>query len=145
MLVVFPAAWGITLAMRPRYHVRRVRRFPFLVLAYGCIGAGALGVVLPLLPTTPFLLVAAWAAPKGSPALNRWLHRHPHFGPVLVAWRREGAVSVRAKWLACLLLAVSWVIIYSTAPHPLAAPVTAAMFAVIALFVTTRPTPGAPY
>ena len=79
----------------------KLSRLVYRCLALACIGLGAIGAVLPLLPTTPFLLVAAWAAPKGSPRLAAWLWEHPYLSPPLVAWRDQRAVPRRAKWLAC--------------------------------------------
>ena len=120
----------------------RRRRLPYIVLAYVCIALGAAGVVLPLLPTTPFLIVAAWAASRGSPRLDAWLHRHPHFGPTLRAWRDEGAVPTRAKALACSLLAMSWVamlVFTSSLWIPLASGV---FFVCVAAYVCTRPAPS---
>jgi uncharacterized protein len=122
----------------------RNRRLPFLLVAYGGIGLGTLGLVLPLLPTTPFLLVAAWAAPKGSPALARWLRRHPQFGPVLTAWRDQRAVPRRAKLLACCLMLSSWLMLWWTAVHPLAPPLFAMLFVGLAAFLLTRPEPRNP-
>jgi uncharacterized protein len=123
---------------------RHPRRTTYRIIAYGCVGLGAMGVVLPLLPTTPFLLLAAWAAPKGAPALDLWLRRHPRFGPVLQAWRDQRAIPARAKWLACLLLLISWLILLWTAVHPLVPPLTALLFVLVGLFVTTRPLPRGP-
>jgi hypothetical protein len=117
------------------------RRLAYLCLAWACIGLGAAGIVLPLLPTTPFLLVAAWAAPKASPRLDAWLHQHPRFGPPLRAWREERAVPARAKWLACTLLLASWVILLATADKPWIPIVTAPLFLAVAIYVSTRPLP----
>ena len=119
------------------------RRLPYLCLAYSCIGLGAAGVVLPLLPTTPFLLLAAWAAPKGSPELDRWLKAHPRIGPTLMAWREERAVPVRAKRLACLLLISSWLILLVTTNGPLVPVLTGTLFICVATFILTRPSPTA--
>ena len=116
-------------------------KLPYLVLAYVCIGLGAAGIFLPLLPTTPFLLVAAWAASRSSPRLNAWLHQHRHFGPILCAWRDEGAVPTRAKWLACTLLLLSWIIIAATATTIWPPLVTGALFVCVATYVCTRPSP----
>jgi uncharacterized membrane protein YbaN (DUF454 family) len=116
------------------------RRLPFLWLAWSCIGLGAAGVVLPLLPTTPFLLVAAWAAPRGSPRLWAWLHDHSHFGPLLRAWRDHGAVPRRAKWLTLGLLPLSWLTLLVVG---FAAPVLAAtgvLFLAVGAFIASRPT-----
>ncbi|MWJ28950.1 YbaN family protein [Halomonas sediminis] len=109
-------------------------------LALLCISLGAMGIVLPLLPTTPFLLVAAWAAPKGSPRLANWLWTHPRLGPILLAWRDQRAVPRRAKNTACALLIVSWVTLMMVgSPLPVLA-LTGILFTAVAAFVLTRPT-----
>lgn len=117
------------------------RNLFYLVLAYLCVALGFIGAFLPLLPTTPFLLLAAWAAPRGSPALHRWLYEHPRFGAVLIAWEQKRAVSTRAKWTACILMALSWVIMYVQTASWLIAGITGALFIGIGAFLITRPTP----
>lgn len=120
----------------------RRRRVPYIVLAYVCVGLGAAGVILPLLPTTPFLILAAWAASRGSPRLDAWLHGHPRFGPSLRAWRDERAVPTRAKVLACTLMFLSWVLILLVTPSPWAPAVTGVVFVCVGTYVCTRPAPG---
>lgn len=82
-------------------------RWAWLSLAGTCIAAGAVGVVLPGIPTTPFLLVAAWAAPKGSPRLDEWIHSHPKFGPMIHAWKHERAIPRSAKVTGIVLMLIS--------------------------------------
>ncbi len=65
-----------------------------------------IGVVLPVMPTVPFLLVAVWAASKGWPELEARLLAHTHYGPLIRKWRDHGAVPRRAKWLATLGMCV---------------------------------------
>lgn len=127
------------MTVRPAAH----RRWAYLCLAYGCIALGAAGLVLPLLPATPFLLLAAWAAPKGSPRLDAWLHRHPRFGPVLRAWDEERAVPTRAKWLACILMLLSWTIMVFTTSSLWMPLLTGIMFIAVGTYVCTRPAPRA--
>lgn len=67
---------------------------------------GLIGVALPGLPTVPFMLLAAFCATRGSPRLRAWLLRHPQFGPFIRDWEREGAVSLRAKRMATLMMAL---------------------------------------
>ena len=119
----------------------RRRRLPYIVLAYVCVGLGAAGVVLPLLPTTPFLIVAAWAASRGSPRLDAWLHGHPRFGPSLRAWRDERAVPTRAKVLACSLMFVSWVIMLLVTSSPWVPGITGVIFICVGTYLCTRPVP----
>lgn len=73
-------------------------------LGWTCVGLGALGLFLPLLPTTPFLLLAAWCFDRSSPRLHGWLLRQPVLGPLLADWRAHGVIRPRAKWLSTVLL-----------------------------------------
>ena len=96
---------------------------------------------MPGLPTTPFVLLAAWSASRGSERLHRWLHEHPRLGPVLVAWERERAVATRAKLLALAFLAASWAIMAWRGASPVVLGVLGALFVVVGTFVATRPAP----
>lgn len=116
-------------------------RWPYLLLAYGCVGIGAVGVAVPGLPTTPFLLLAAWAAGRGDPRLRRRLHEHPRFGPLLRDWERERAIPGRAKAVAVLLLGVSWAVLSAASPHPMVPPLSGLLFAALAAYLLTRPSP----
>lgn len=121
-----------------------MNRLPYLCLAYGCLGLGAAGMLLPLLPTTPFLLVAAWAATRGSPRLEYWLNHHSPFASTLAAWREQGAVPLRAKWLACLLMLASWLfLLYIRSPLPVLV-FTGLMFVAVGAFLISRPKPRSP-
>lgn len=118
------------------------RSNPFYrVLAYTCVGLGIIGAFLPVMPTTPFLLLAVWAAPRGSPALHRWLYEHPRFGSVLIAWEEKRAVSTPAKWTACVFMSVSWVIMYLQTSTWVVPVSTGILFVCVATFLVTRPPP----
>lgn len=81
-----------------------MKRIGFLALGWAALALGLIGVVLPGLPTTPFLLVAAFAFGKGSPRLRAWLMDHAHFGPPIRDWEDRGAISRRAKVLAVSMM-----------------------------------------
>lgn len=67
---------------------------------------GIVGIVVPLLPTTPFVLLAAACWSRGSERWERWLLAHPRFGPMVRDWRREHAVPLRAKQLATVMMTI---------------------------------------
>jgi uncharacterized membrane protein YbaN (DUF454 family) len=98
----------------------------------------ALGAVLPLLPTVPFVLLAAFFFARGHPPLEAWLLRHPTFGPHIVAWRARGAISRKGKKAALAAFAASAVMGLVLAPMPWAlVPLAAA--ALGGTWVWTRP------
>ncbi|MEI6642436.1 MAG: YbaN family protein [Novosphingobium sp.] len=71
------------------------------------VGIGAVGAVLPLLPTVPFLLLALFCFARGNPAWEQRLLDHPRYGPLLLDWRTRRAIPRRAKWAALIAMAVS--------------------------------------
>lgn len=108
-------------------------------LALVCVALGMLGVVLPGLPTVPFLLVAAWAGGRGWPALEFWLLNHPRHGSAIRRWRDHGAVPRRAKWAASAMMLASTVVLALSA-LPLAAKIGVPLFmAAVAVWLWRRP------
>ncbi len=108
-------------------------------LAVACVGLGGLGAVLPLVPTTPFLLLAAWAASRSSPELHDWLYRHPRYGPVLRDWRDHRTLRPRVKCLALLLIAASWLIMMATVGSDPVRLLASVVMLTVAVFLATRP------
>lgn len=109
-------------------------------LGVACVGIGAVGVFVPLLPTTPFLLLAAWAFARGSERWRQWLVSHPRFGPAITAWQRERAIPYRAKVLAIVSLLGSLLIALALALPPYALALQMAALLVVSAFILTRPT-----
>ncbi|HEY1230825.1 MAG TPA: YbaN family protein [Ramlibacter sp.] len=112
------------------------------VLALVFLALGVIGVFLPVLPTVPFLIAAAWAGGRGWPALENWLLGHPHFGPHIRNWREAGAVPRRAKVAAISMMSVSAVllVLIPGVPVPLKAAVLLVM-ALVGIWLWRRPEP----
>ncbi|WP_312207309.1 YbaN family protein [Pseudomonas kuykendallii] len=92
-------------------------RWLWLALAHASLGLALLGVFLPGLPTTEFVLLAAWAASRSSPRLSRWLENHRLLGPTLRDWRNGGVIARRRKWLASLSMALAFAVLTTTLRH----------------------------
>ncbi len=108
-------------------------------LALACVGLGLVGVVVPGLPTVPFLLLAAWAASRGWPALERWLLEHPRHGPAVRQWRERGAVPRRAKWLSSVMMAASAVIMWALGIPAWALALAVVTMTTVAVWLWRRP------
>lgn len=81
----------------PRLATSKLVRILFGLLAYVSLAIGLVAIVIPGLPTTEFILLAAWAATKSSPRLSAWLENHRLFGPILSNWRNGRIIARRAK------------------------------------------------
>lgn len=117
-----------------------MRRF-YLCVGYASLGLGILGIFLPVLPTTPFIILAAWSFSRSHPELARRLYDHPRFGPLLTDWRDQKAIPWRAKMYALSALALSfafttWLTESRTLPL-----ILGAIMGSVALYIVTRPEP----
>ena len=102
---------------------------------------GIAGAFLPLLPTTPFLLLAAFAFSPGSDALHDWLLEHPQLGPPIHHWRAHGAISTRVKVVATISLVVVFALSLIMQMPPWVLMLQGGVICVVALIIWTRRTP----
>jgi len=81
-------------------------RWLLQALAVTSLVLAVVGAFLPIMPTVPFVILAAWAATRSSPRLAQWLESHPQMGPYIRDWRAGGMVNRRAKWVATSTMAM---------------------------------------
>lgn len=118
----------------------RTGRYLLIALGWLCILVGLIGVVVPGLPTTVFLLIAAWAFSKSSDRFQRWLLDHPRLGPPVIAWRERGAIPLKAKVLAIVMMAASLsIIVFYVASDWVLPMVVGSIMAAAGAYVVTRP------
>ena len=116
-------------------------RWAWWLLAYVSLGTGIVGIFVPGLPTTVFILISAWAASRGSERLHNHLLAHPQFGPAIRNWQAHGAVSRRGKWMASLTMAVCAGIMLWCVPVAWVKWLSIGSMACVALWLWTRPLP----
>jgi uncharacterized membrane protein YbaN (DUF454 family) len=92
-----------------------------------------------LLPTTPFLLVAAFAFARSSPRLAAWLDAHPQFGPLIRNWRDHGAISRRAKMTAMVVILLTPALSLALGFAGWIIAVQLCVLTVVTAFILTRP------
>ncbi|WP_225314276.1 YbaN family protein [Marinobacter halotolerans] len=109
------------------------------MLAYISGILALVGVVLPLLPTTPFVLLACFLASKGSPDFADWLESHPRFGPAIEQWRDRRVVPLQAKLLACGMMGSSWLLLVFLGASGVVIVVSGIMLFSIGIYLLTRP------
>lgn len=98
-----------------------------------------IGIALPVLPTVPFLLVAAWAFARSSPALEQRIRDHPRYGPPVRAWQERGAVGRVAKIWAISAMSAGVVISWAYGMPPWVVASQAAVAICVGAFLVTRP------
>ncbi|GAB5471059.1 MAG: hypothetical protein Kilf2KO_40890 [Rhodospirillales bacterium] len=91
----------------PELSRNRLARAVWASIGGLALGLGLIGIFLPLLPTTPLVILAAFAFAKSHPGLRRWLVEHRLFGPMIADWEATGAIAPRYKILACVLMAAT--------------------------------------
>ncbi|MGH1344115.1 MAG: YbaN family protein [Nannocystales bacterium] len=106
-----------------------------------CVVLGSVGVILPLLPTTPFLLLAAYAFGRSSPRMHAWMMNHRVFGPSLRQWSEYGAVGRKAKVAAVSTMVAMFVAGLILGVSATVVTIQAVVFVLCSLYILTRPSP----
>lgn len=105
------------------------------------LALGVAGIILPLVPTTPLLLLAAFCFARASPRLEMWLIEHPRLGPPIRNWRAEGAISTRGKVAALVAIGATFGVSLALHLPVKVLLIQAATLGAVTLFIVSRPAP----
>lgn len=119
---------------------QKVRRFVFVVLGHHFLAVGIIGVVVPLLPTTPFVLLACFCYERGSPKFHAVVLENKHIGPYISNWKRNGSIPLRAKCISVSMIVLSIGYIVYAAPIIAVKLSIAAIGICVSGYILTRPT-----
>lgn len=115
-------------------------RIIFLAIGWLGIGLGAIGIIMPLFPTAPFLLVSLWAFSRSSPEMAEKIRNHPLAGSFIRDWQDHGVVPTKAKYTAVIMMSCMMAYIHFFAGVPAWAEYTAAAVLLgVGIFIVTRP------
>ena len=110
----------------------------YLLIGTTALILGIIGAFLPVMPTTVFILIAAWAFARSSDRLHQALLDHPRSGPAIRAWRQNQRIPRPAKIAAVISMLISWVIVWFTTDWVVSVIVGIVLISVMA-FILTRP------
>lgn len=118
---------------------RIFKRMFWFTIGSLALAMGVLGIVLPLLPTTPLVLLATFAFAKSTPSIEAWLRHHSVFGPIIRDWQRNGAIAHQYKVLAVGTMLAVLMMSYIFAVAPFVLILQALCMSAAAVFILTRP------
>jgi len=117
-----------------------MKRLTLIVIGWLMVVIGVIGAFLPLLPTTPFLLLAAYCFSKSSPRFHHWLIHHKTWGPPVVAWQRHGVIRSKHKVISTVVIAITFFFSYGRVKDkPVALYGMSSTLAGSLLFIWSRP------
>jgi uncharacterized membrane protein YbaN (DUF454 family) len=111
----------------------------WLICGLICVALAMTGVILPLLPTVPFLLLATFCFARSSERLHHWLLSHKVFGPMIEDWQRSGAISPSAKRAATLSILLVFSISLALGVKTTVLIIQAVVLSAVLFFLWTRP------
>ena len=114
-------------------------RLVYLSIGWICTSLGVIGAFLPVVPTTPFLIVAVWAFSKSSPRLREWLYHHPRYGTTIQDWFEYGAVSIFVKIFATVTMSLSIPIAYYFTENLVLSMIHTGVIILVVMFLISRP------
>ncbi|WP_332688557.1 YbaN family protein [Bosea sp. (in: a-proteobacteria)] len=117
------------------------RRPLYFAAGWVLTALGVIGLILPLMPGTIFLIAAAWCFSRSSPRFEAWLIGHPRLGPQVLAWRRTGSIARKTKYIACGSMLLSFALVAASDAPPIALWVTGACLIAAGTYVASRPEP----
>lgn len=119
--------------------LNKTQKFGLMLLGHLCLVLGFIGLFLPVIPTTPFLIGASFCYGRSSEKFQRMLHENKYVGPSIKAWEKSGAINVRTKIIAITMLAVSISVSLYFMPIPLVRIIVAGIVIIVSLYIATRP------
>ncbi|WP_273722437.1 YbaN family protein [Bartonella sp. AU18XJBT] len=126
--------------MKKNFKISHPLRICYYIAGWIMVILGIIGVVLPIMPTVPFLLVASWCFTRSSPRFHQWLNNHRIFGPPIKRWEEKKAISPFIKVFAMISMTGGFLSFFVMVHPPLwISLLVAVILLLIAIYIGTRP------
>ena len=141
LLTHFPPSCSFSgFTLRTTFYTRAIMRPLLFLLGWLLFGVGFIGVFVPVLPTTPLMLLALWCFSRSSDRFHNWLYTHKLFGPPLQQWHKYRVIPLTAKFIAILFMIGSLVYMFVFLTMPVWAKVLMSIsMAFASWYILTKP------
>jgi uncharacterized protein len=119
--------------------LKKARALLYVSLGHFFLLIGLIGVFLPVLPTTPFVLLASWCYSRSSKRFHGWIRDNKLFGTYIREWEQHRSIPVRAKALALTMIGASGVIVWLTVGNGAARVAALLTMVIVSIYILTRP------
>jgi uncharacterized membrane protein YbaN (DUF454 family) len=116
-----------------------IKKYLYMALGFLCLGMAYIGVVVPGIPFSIFLVIAAWAFAKSSKRMHDWLYNHKYFGPFLTNWVEKKVFPTKGKYAMILVMASSLAFLWFTTENIKAAAWSGGFMALVAVWAWRYP------
>ena len=119
--------------------MNNIKKYAYIALGLFCVGMAYIGFIVPGIPFSIFLVIAAWAFAKSSPRLHNWLYNHPWFGEFLTNWTYKKVFPTKGKYLMVLVMASSLAFLWFTTENIKAVMWSGGFMALVAIWAWRYP------
>jgi uncharacterized membrane protein YbaN (DUF454 family) len=119
--------------------MNNIKKYAYIALGLFCVGMAYVGFIVPGIPFSIFLVIAAWAFAKSSPRLHNWLYNHPWFGEFLTNWTYKKVFPTKGKYLMVLVMASSLAFLWFTTENIKAVMWSGGFMALVAIWAWRYP------
>ena len=111
----------------------------YQLLGLALVGLGVIGILLPVMPTTIFFILALACFTRSSPKLATWLLEHPRYGATLRHWHSHKVVPLKAKWFAGIGMLIGFIFLLYSSPHSWVIVLVAVVEVLVLTYLISKP------
>ena len=116
-----------------------MKKYMYMALGFVCLGMAYIGVIVPGIPFSIFLVIAAWAFAKSNDRMHQWLYNHKYFGPFLTNWVNKQVFPTKGKYAMIIVMSSSLLFLWFTTENIKAVAWSGGFMALVAVWAWRYP------